>query len=168
MDIVLINPEIPQNTGSIARTCAATGTALHLVGHLGFDISERAVRRAGLDYWPYVQLTHHQNWEEYLATRLPQAIWLFSKYGTRPYFETRFGLNDALVFGSETKGLGPAFLSSFSQSQILSIPMFCPEVRSLNLSNAVSVVLYEAIRQLWEHMPSPVRFLPAPFPAEEI
>lgn len=147
MDVVLVNPEIPQNTGSIARTCAATGTPLHLVGKLGFDISEKAVRRAGLDYWPYVNLTQHTSWEEYLATRAPKKIWLLTKFGTRPYYAATFGQDDAIVFGSETKGLGKDFLGGYPDDQKLRIPIDCEHVRSLNLSNAVSIVLYDARRQ---------------------
>lgn len=148
MDIVLVSPQIPQNTGSIARTCAATQTPLHLVGKLGFDISEKAVRRAGLDYWPHVPLWQHQDWDEYLANQGPERIWLFSKFAKRIYHTADFGINDALVFGDEIKGLGPAFLERYPHEQQLYIPMPCPHVRSLNLSNSVSIALYEARRQL--------------------
>lgn len=152
MDVVLINPEIPQNTGSIARSCAATGACLHLVGQLGFDISEKAARRAGLDYWPFVQVSAHKTWNDYLAARMPPTVWLFSKYGKRPYFEARLGLSDAFVFGSETKGLSEGFIRDFPQDHLLTIPMFSQNVRSLNLSNAASIVLYEAVRQHYGEM----------------
>jgi tRNA (cytidine/uridine-2'-O-)-methyltransferase len=148
MDIVLVEPQIPQNTGSIARTCAATDTPLHLVGPLGFDLSEKAVRRAGLDYWPHVKLARHGTWEGYIETRQPRKVWLFSKFGTRVYHSADFGIDDALVFGSETRGLGEEFLSQYSSDQILRIPIVTDYVRSLNLSNAVSIALYEARRQL--------------------
>jgi tRNA (cytidine/uridine-2'-O-)-methyltransferase len=148
MQIVLVEPQIPQNTGSISRTCAATDTPLHLVEPLGFDISEKAVRRAGLDYWPHVKLFRHSSWEEYLVSANPERIWLFSKFGDRNYTDVEFSFNDALVFGSETKGLGKDFLSRYASSQILKIPIKSDFVRSLNLSNAVSIALYEAIRQL--------------------
>jgi len=147
MDVVLVNPEIPQNTGSIARTCAATRTPVHLVGKLGFEITEKAVRRAGLDYWPYVSLYQHENWEEYLTSHHPRKVWLLSKFSSKSYTTANFQPEDALVFGSETAGLGKEFLSKFPEEQILSIPMLEPKVRSLNLSNAVSIVLYEALRQ---------------------
>jgi tRNA (cytidine/uridine-2'-O-)-methyltransferase len=147
MQIVLVEPQIPQNTGSIARTCAATDTPLHLVGKLGFSISEKAVRRAGLDYWPFVKLSEHTDWEEYMAAATPDRVWLFSKFGTRLYTRAEFGPNDALVFGSETKGLGAEFLGKFPSDQILRIPIVTDYVRSLNLSNAVSIALYEARRQ---------------------
>lgn len=148
MHIVLVEPQIPQNTGSIARTCAATDTPLHLVDPLGFDISEKAVRRAGLDYWPFVKLHRHANWEAFLSTASAGRIWLFSKFGTRLYHQVEYQANDALVFGSETKGLGEAFISKYPQDQILRIPMATENVRSLNLSNAVAIALYETRRQL--------------------
>lgn len=148
VDIVLVEPQIPQNTGSIARTCAATDTPLHLVGPLGFDLSEKAVRRAGLDYWPYVKLARHGTWDDYLENSRPRKVWLFSKFGERLYTTADFGMKDALVFGSETKGLGAEFLSQFPPEQILKIPIVTDYVRSLNLSNAVSIALYEARRQL--------------------
>jgi len=147
MDIVLIEPEIPQNTGSIARTCAATRCPLHLVGKLGFEITEKAVRRAGLDYWPYVSLFQHESWEHYLHNNRPRNVWLLSKFAEKNYTSAAFHTDDALVFGSETAGLGKDFLEKFSKDQILRIPMLEPQVRSLNLSNAVSIVLYEALRQ---------------------
>lgn len=153
MDVVLVNPQIPQNTGSIARTCAATQTPLHLVGKLGFDLSEKAVRRAGLDYWPHVPLTRHASWEDYVANRNPSQVWLLSKFGERIYHAVDFQPDDAIVFGSETKGLGEEFLSRFPREQILRIPIVCDAVRSLNLSNAVSIVLYEARRQLKLDLP---------------
>lgn len=147
MDVVLVQPEIPQNTGSIARTCAATQIPLHLVGKLGFDLSEKAVRRAGLDYWPWVPLHQHRGWNDYVEAAKPKKIWLLSKFGERTYWDADFGAQDALVFGSETKGLGKEFIATFPKEQVLRIPMSCEAVRSLNLSNAVSIVLFEALRQ---------------------
>lgn len=148
MQVVLIEPEIPQNTGSIARTCAATRTPLHLVGRLGFEISARQVRRAGLDYWPHVDLHQHESWEDYLSAGKPERIWIFSKFGRRLYYEAAFGVDDALVFGQETRGLGREFIEKFPPEQVLRIPICCEHVRSLNLSNAVSIAVYEARRQL--------------------
>jgi tRNA (cytidine/uridine-2'-O-)-methyltransferase len=148
VDIVLVEPQIPQNTGSIARTCAATDTPLHLVEPLGFEITEKAVRRAGLDYWPHVKLFQHKSWDDYLEAARPDKIWLFSKFGERLYTSAEYGPNDALVFGSETKGLGQAFLSRYPSSQILKIPIVTEYVRSLNLSNAVAIALYETRRKL--------------------
>lgn len=148
MEIVLVNPEIPQNTGSIARTCAATGSRLHLVGKLGFDVSDKAVRRAGLDYWPHVQLSCHPSFDDYLTQCSPQRLWLLSKFGQRDYWDADFEESDALVFGSETKGLGQEVLKRYPAHQVLRIPMNSAYVRSLNLSNAVAIVLYEALRQV--------------------
>ena len=148
MDVILVHPDIPQNTGSIARTCAATKTPLHLIEPMGFEITEKAVRRAGLDYWPFVNLKIHPNWQSYVAQRGSGKVWLLSKFATRSVYEANFGPDDSLVFGSETKGLGAEFMGQFPSEQQLRIPMFEPGVRSLNLSNAVSLVLYEALRQL--------------------
>ena len=102
MNIVLVNPQIPQNTGAIARTCAATNTKLRLVGNISFDISEKAVRRAGLDYWPYVDIKTHDTWESYLEENKDSRIWLISKFGTREYWDADFCESDSIVFGSES------------------------------------------------------------------
>ena len=147
MHVVLVNPEIPQNTGSIARTCAATGVPLHLIHPLGFDISEKRVRRAGLDYWPYVDLHEHETWDAFCSEVKPTRVWALTKFGEVPYHQAQFSKDDSLVFGSETKGLGANFLDSIPASNRLVIPMQCKEVRSLNLSNAVSIVVYEALKQ---------------------
>jgi len=148
MQIVLVEPQIPQNTGSISRTCAATDTPLHLVGQLGFSITEKAVRRAGLDYWPHVKLSQHASWSEYLATAQPRRLWYFSKFATRLYTDADYNDDDVLVFGSETKGLGAEFMSTVPHESLLRIPIITTYVRSLNLSNAVSIAIYEARRQL--------------------
>jgi len=148
MEVVLINPQIPQNTGSIARSCAATNTPLNLVGKKGFEIDEKKVRRAGLDYWPYVNLKEYSDFDTYLSEKKEQKIWLISKFGTVNYFDADFKTDDILVFGSETKGLGDEFMGKYDKKQILKIPMNSPNVRSLNLSNAVSIVLYEALKKI--------------------
>lgn len=149
MHIVLVKPQIPQNTGSIARTCAATETPLHIVGPTPFEITDKQAKRAGLDYWPYVNLTKHLSWEDYLVHSQvkPERIWLLTKFAKQPYYDIKFTEGDALVFGSETTGLGAEFLSKFPDSQKLLIPMSSPNVRSLNLSNAVSIILFEGLRQ---------------------
>ncbi|MCB0317888.1 MAG: tRNA (cytidine(34)-2'-O)-methyltransferase [Bdellovibrionales bacterium] len=147
MKIVLVNPEIPQNTGTIARSCAATKTPLHLVGKLGFEITEKNVRRAGLDYWPYVELAQHDSWEDFRLLHPEGNVWLFSKFAKKIYTAACFKAEDILVFGSETKGLGKDFISKFEEDCVLKIPILEPKVRSLNLSNAVNIALYEAIRQ---------------------
>ncbi|MEZ4754345.1 MAG: tRNA (cytidine(34)-2'-O)-methyltransferase [Bdellovibrionota bacterium] len=148
MRIVLIKPEIPQNTGTIARTCAALKTPLHLVGELGFSIDEKSVRRAGLDYWPYVELYQHKTWEEFREKYPEGKVWLFSKFAEKTYTDATYSKDDVLVFGSETKGLGEAFTSKFPSEQILKIPIIEERVRSLNLSNAVNIGMYECFRQI--------------------
>lgn len=148
MHVVLDRPLIPQNTGSIARSCAATNTELHLIEPLGFEINEKNVRRAGLDYWPFVKLHQHKSFEHYLSAYAPSNIWLIETGGSRLYTEASFSKDDAIIFGQETKGLSPDFMRNFRSEQILSIPILCSGVRSLNLSNAVSIVLFEALRQL--------------------
>ena len=148
MHVVLVNPQIPQNTGSIARTCAATKTPLFIVGQPAFEISDRTVKRAGLDYWPYVQLEKFPDFQSYFEKHQPNTVWLLSKFATSPYYQAPFKSNDCLVFGSETKGLGQEFMSQFPPEQLIKIPMLEPGVRSLNLSNSVSIVLYEALKQV--------------------
>jgi len=146
--VALVNPQIPQNTGSIARTCAATKTPLHLIGQLGFEVSEKNVRRAGLDYWPYVKLSQHEDWDSFCSSERPKRIVPCSTKGATVHHDFSFKEGDVLTFGSETTGLGEKFLSKFNPEEIIRIPMDQIEVRSLNLSNAVSIVLYEARRQL--------------------
>jgi tRNA (cytidine/uridine-2'-O-)-methyltransferase len=146
MRIVLVEPEIPPNTGSIARLCAATETPLHLVGRLGFTIDDRHLRRAGLDYWPWVPLHRHADWAAFTAV-VPGRRLAFSARATRPYTAIRFAPDDVLVFGGETKGLAPEVIQELAP-EVYRIPITSPHVRSLNLANAVSIVLYEALRQL--------------------
>ena len=146
-NIVLIEPEIPNNTGSIGRTCVGTGSKLHLVGKLGFDISDKAVKRAGLDYWKDLDLTHHQSFEDLLKiVPDPTRMFFMSKKATQNFFTKEFKLGDWLVFGKETKGLSSTLLNGVNPHNILRIPQWGP-IRSLNLSNAVSIVLFEAARQ---------------------
>lgn len=142
--VVLVEPEIPPNTGAAARTCAATQSALHLVGPLGFDISERAVRRAGLDYWPLVDLHRHDDLDAFVAAQPEARLHLFASSAERSYLEADFRPGDALVFGKESVGLAPATLARFPE-RIWAIPTI-GGVRSLNLSNAVAVAVYEALR----------------------
>ena len=146
LSVVLVEPEIPQNTGNIARLCAATRTPLHIVGVTGFRMDERAVKRAGLDYWAEVELIRHCDLHE-LQTSLPEArLVYFTTKAKLPYFGWKFEANDCLVFGRETRGLPEELLRS-NWENCVTIPMLNPKVRSLNLANAVSVVLYEALRQ---------------------
>jgi tRNA (cytidine/uridine-2'-O-)-methyltransferase len=145
ISVALLEPEIPQNTGNIARLCAATRTPLHIVGVTGFRLDERAVRRAGLDYWPEVSLHRHRDLEE-LYGFLPEARFIyFSTKAERAFFEWQFDQNDCLVFGRETRGLPESLLHQNSE-RTLTIPMLNSNVRSLNLANAVAIALYEALR----------------------
>jgi tRNA (cytidine/uridine-2'-O-)-methyltransferase len=147
LHIVLVRPEIPQNTGSIARLAAATRTRLHLVGPLGFSLEDRYLKRAGLDYWPLVDLRTYRDWDEFSAEHPAPPARYFSARGVRSYLDAEYARSDFLFFGSETKGLGREFLASRAERTYL-IPIFEPGVRSLNLANAVSIVTYEALRQL--------------------
>ena len=146
--VVLVHPQIPPNTGNIARTCAATGTELHLVGPLGFEISDRYLKRAGLDYWPYVKLYNHQSWSEFLALhqQLGGRLIAFTTSGRCSYLKLKFQSDDWLLFGSETTGLPPDILAICTET--VYIPMSEPGVRSLNLSVSVAAGLFEARRQL--------------------
>ena len=148
--IVLINPQIPPNTGNIARTCAATATELHLVGPLGFEISDRYLKRAGLDYWPHVKLHYHPSFIAFQHHHQPRGgRWVgFSTRGSCSYIKFVFALDDWLLFGSEQNGL-PTSVLDLCQATV-HIPMAVPEVRSLNLSVSVAIGLFEARRQLGE------------------
>ena len=145
LNIVLVEPEIPQNTGNIARTCAATGSVLHLVKPLGFDISERAVRRAGLDYWHLVDVRVYENLDELFEKNDIRQMRLFSTKAPRAYTEADYADGCFLFFGRETRGLPEAFLEAHFESCVR-IPMRT-EARSLNLSNSVAVGVFEALRQ---------------------
>lgn len=147
VNVVLVEPLIPQNTGSVGRTCVATGSTLHLVEPLGFDVSEKAVRRAGLDYWKDVALQVHRDWEacRHALGLAEDRLWYFSARAQRPYTTARFRPGDALVFGRETTGLGDERLD-IAGPQALAVPVPGP-VRSLNLATSVGIVLYEALRQ---------------------
>lgn len=146
LNVVLVEPEIPQNCGNIARTCAATGCVLHLIRPLGFDISEKAVRRAGLDYWSQVTVQDYENLDDFFAKNKVEQMWCLSTKAPQSYTEARFSDNCYLFFGKETKGLPEAFLEEHFDSCVR-IPML-PDTRSLNLSNAVAITVYEALRQL--------------------
>ena len=145
MHIVLVHPEIPQNTGNIARTCAATGAMLHLIEPLGFELSDKYLKRAGLDYWRLMKLEVHESWAAFRAAYPEANLWFTSTKSPRDYAGVRYADGDFLVFGRETKGLPEAMLSEH-YDRCIRIPMR-PEARSLNLSNSVAIVLYEALRQ---------------------
>ncbi len=147
MHVVLLNPEIPPKTGSIARLCAATKCPLHLIAPLGFKIDDKHLKRAGLDYWEFVDVRLHDSWENFLEQHEGQRLLFFSKRATQSYTKARYQEDDFLVFGPETRGL-PQQLLDANREMAYIIPMMGKEVRSLNLANATSIVLYEALRQL--------------------
>lgn len=144
--IVLIEPEIPPNTGNVARLCAATGTILHLVGKLGFSIDDKHLKRAGLDYWPHVQLQRWESLEELQSSHPDGRFWYTSKKATQGHTEVDYLPEDFLVFGKETLGLSDEMLDE-NRDFAIRIPIFNDAVRSLNLATAAGIVLYEALRQ---------------------
>lgn len=143
--IVLVEPEIPQNAGNIARTCAATGTRLHMIRPLGFEVTDKYLKRAGLDYWHLVDISYYDSFDELKAQYPNGRFFYFTTKGRKIHSEAKFEDGDFLVFGKETKGL-PEELLLKHEGECLRIPMYS-EARSLNLSNSVAVALYEAIRQ---------------------
>lgn len=146
LHLVLFEPEIPGNTGNIGRLCAGTDVWLHLVRPLGFELDNKRLRRAGLDYWPNVKLCVHEDFGEVERIFGPQRLWFFSKKTTRSYTQASYQPGSVLVFGRETTGLSDAILQRYAE-RLLRIPM-TDKVRSLNLSNACAVAVYEALRQL--------------------
>lgn len=147
MHIVFVEPEIPPNTGTTARLCAATDTTFHLVGPLGFSLEDRYLKRAGLDYWPYVDVHYYPDWDDFLARRPSGRLLGFSARATQPYTQIQYREDDLLLFGSETRGL-PEHIRTSLADALYTIPMTGKYVRSLNLSNAAAIVLYEGLRQL--------------------
>lgn len=145
MHIVLVNPEIPQNTGNIARTCAATGAKLHLIEPLGFELSDKYLKRAGLDYWHMMTYEVHRSWADFREAYSDAALHYATTKAPRDYSAVRYGPDDFLVFGRETKGLDEALLAQ-NYDRCVRIPMVS-DARSLNLSNSVAILLYEALRQ---------------------
>ncbi|MCH8314620.1 MAG: tRNA (cytidine(34)-2'-O)-methyltransferase [Planctomycetes bacterium] len=151
--IVLLNPEIPNNTGNIGRTAAATGCRLHIVHPIGFDMSLKARRRAGLDYWHLVDCREHESWSTFLDAEQPQRVWLYTTKTSRPHWEASFELGDYLLFGKETAGAPPNVhdwvTSTFGEDHRITLPMVDdPAARSLNLATAVCAAVYEGLRQV--------------------
>jgi tRNA (cytidine/uridine-2'-O-)-methyltransferase len=147
MQVVLVEPEIPPNTGNVARLCAATKSTLHLIEPLGFELNDAQLKRAGMDYWRHVESRRWPNWAAF-HEQLPvgSRLWFIESKGPRRYTEANFASDDYLVFGRETAGLPKALLDAHHENW-LRIPMLNPEARSLNLSNCVALVLFEALRQ---------------------
>jgi tRNA (cytidine/uridine-2'-O-)-methyltransferase len=147
LNVVLVHPEIPPNTGNIIRLCANTGVMLHLIEPLGFPIDHAKMRRAGLDYHEFTSLNLYADWQDFLTKIQPKRLWALTTKGTSSPFNISFADGDYFVFGSETAGLPPAIRESFPKEHLLRLPMR-PDNRSLNLSNSVAIVVYEAWRQL--------------------
>ncbi len=148
LHIVLVEPEIPPNTGNISRTCAATGTWLHLVKPFGFSIDDRTLKRAGLDYWPFVKLEVHESLDEFLEKYKDHRMWLSTTKGEKRFTDVRYADEDMLLFGRETAGLPRPFIEAHKE-QAIRIPMSeDTRLRSFNLSNSAAIVLFEALRQL--------------------
>jgi tRNA (cytidine/uridine-2'-O-)-methyltransferase len=147
LHVALWEPEIPPNTGNVARLCAATGAVLHLIGRLGFHIDDRSLRRAGLDYWEHVTIHRHLTLADFETALAGTRLWCFSARGSIPYTRAAYRDGDCLLFGSETRGLPPTVLDRYAE-QTLVIPMPGGKVRSLNLATAAGIALYEALRQV--------------------
>lgn len=145
MHIVLHQPEIPANTGNIGRTCVATGTGLHLIEPLGFRLDEKSIKRSGMDYWEHLDVTRYMNYQEFLDRNPNATIWMATTKAKKVYTEAAFLPDDFLMFGKESGGIPEALLVE-NEEHCIRIPML-DEIRSLNLSNAVAIVLYEALRQ---------------------
>lgn len=146
LNIVLVEPVIPQNTGAIARLCACTGSTLHLIHPLGFKTDEASVKRAGLDYWEHVKVIEHVNWEAFIQSEKPTSLFFFSKFAQKSYTKAQYQHDSYLIFGNETKGLEKSLHERYS-NDFFQIPMFTHIVRSLNLSQSAAVITYEALRQ---------------------
>ncbi len=145
--IALLEPEIPPNTGNIIRLCVATGVSLHIIGRTGFPLGERTVRRAAVDYWDEIKLHRYSTLEEFEAGRSNGRIFCYSAHAARPYTHVTYQAEDSLLFGCESRGLPDSVVRRYG-NRALCIPMPTGKVRSLNLANAVSIVLYEALRQV--------------------
>lgn len=145
MHIILHQPEIPANTGNIGRTCVATGTALHLIEPLGFRLDEKSIRRAGMDYWEHLDVTRYINFDEFREKHPGAKIWYATTKAKRLYTEAAFGQDDYIMFGKESAGIPEEILVE-NEETCIRIPMM-EEIRSLNLSNSVAIVLYESLRQ---------------------
>jgi tRNA (cytidine/uridine-2'-O-)-methyltransferase len=149
--VVLLNPEIPNNTGNIGRTCAATGCRLHIIHPIGFDMDEKALRRAGLDYWHMVDCVEHESWASFVATETPKRLWLFTTRSGRVHWDTRFARGDYMLFGKETTGAPTEIhdwvTKTYGDTHRIHLPMD-PGARSLNLATVVCAAVYEGLRQV--------------------
>lgn len=147
LNVILYQPEIPPNTGNVIRLCANTGTRLHLVGPLGFELEDSRLKRAGLDYHEMANVDFYSDWENWLRSNPDMPLWAFSTKGTRNYVRARFQAGDGMLFGPESRGLPSGLLREIGETRVLRLPMQAAS-RSLNLSNTVAVGLFEGLRQL--------------------
>lgn len=147
LNVVLVHPEIPHNTGAIGRLCVGLDCSLHLIKPLGFHLSDRYVQRAGLDYWQFLRLSVHDSWEDFLRSVGESRLFFLSTHGDRSLYECEFQANDTLVFGSEGSGLPGSYYDRYRE-RLFKIPMPGAHARSINLANSVSIAVYEAYRQL--------------------
>lgn len=155
-NIVLFRPEIPQNTGNIGRLCAYTGCRLHLIHPLGFTITDRHLKRSGMDYWKALDVRHHENWEAFMESEgHPGRIWMCSTKARSSYWEARYEASDYLLFGNEGSGCPDWLHEAIGDSRKIKIPQFTPGLRSLNLSTSAGIVVYEALRQVFGAFHSP-------------
>ena len=149
-NVVLFRPEIPQNTGNIGRLCAYTGCRLHLIHPLGFTITDRHLKRSGMDYWKALDVRHHENWEAFMeAEGSPQRIWMCSTRAHSPYWSAQYAESDYFLFGNEGSGCPEWLHEKIGESRKVKIPQFTPGLRSLNLSTSAGIVVYEAMRQVF-------------------
>lgn len=147
LNIVLIEPEIPNNTGNIGRLALATGSRLHLVKPFGFEIDDKRLKRAGLDYWQHLEISYYENTEEFFMKNTDKKMVFLSSHGTKSHWDIQFEDDMFIVFGKESIGL-PKSLIEKHKAEVFKIPMYSEDIRSLNLSNAVSIIVYEGLRQL--------------------
>jgi len=153
LHVVLFQPDIPQNTGNVGRMCAVTQTRLHLIHPLGFEISDKYLRRSGMDYWKQLDVVEHADWQGFLASpQRPSRIWLFTTRAETSYWDATFEDGDGLMFGKETAGC-PDWLHEWAGDRRLKVPQPNPDVRSLNLATCAGIAVYEAMRQL--SLPNP-------------
>ncbi len=145
LNIVLVEPEIPQNAGNVARTCVLTNSRLHLIRPMGFSLDDRQLKRAGLDYWKWLEYYIHDSWNDFLAKYTSESFYYFSIKGSKLYTDIIYEENGFLIFGSETRGLSPGLLQD--KKNVFRLPMAAKVERSLNLANTAAVVVYEALRQ---------------------
>ena len=149
LHVVLFQPDIPQNTGNIGRMCAVTGSRLHLIHPLGFEISDKHLKRSGMDYWQHLDVHHHADWNAFMASpHRPRRLWLFTTHATTSFWDATYAEDDGLVFGKETAGAPDWLHKSIGEAQRIRIDQMAPALRSLNLATSAGIATYEALRQI--------------------